>query len=673
MDDNLKNIDLDNEEFQNVLQLIRFTRRSVFMTGKAGTGKSTFMRYICQNTRKRHVVLAPTGIAAANVGGMTLHSFFKIPLKPIVPDDPEFALSRLKKRMKYSKPLRRLIEELELIIIDEISMVRADILDFIDKILRVYSKNMREPFGGKQMLFVGDVFQLEPVVTSDMRDILSRFYPRPFFFAARVFDNFSIVPIELRKVYRQTDAEFVSMLDRLRSGRVSPSDLNVINSRIDVQEESSDAPTSAGGFSMTLAARRETADSINESRLRELPTKEITFYGKTTGDFPESSFPTQLELTLKEGAQVVFVRNDRDRRWVNGSIGIVVRADDDEVVVRLEDGNLHTVDQEVWENLKYEFNETDATVKEVVLGTFTQYPLRLAWALTIHKSQGLTFNNVIIDIGRGAFSGGQSYVALSRCTSLGGIRLTAPFRESDFFVSPAIVRFASQFNDTQLINAALADSRADRLYDEAGKAFANGDYSLAVENFCEAVCLRNDLSRPEVRRLLLAKLSSLTKLGKETERLAAIIDDDNIKFRQIADEYVKLGRFCIEDGEFTPAVANFEKALTLVPNHAAAVLELAKVWFDSGKKKEAVARLEDYLTTDSTNVDIMLKLGDFYYRMRRSDEALDTLLEAFVLSDRKSVFACRLLADIYAERGDEINAARFRALVQRLTAAKRKN
>ena len=673
VDDNLKNIDLDNPEFQNVLQLIRFTHRSVFMTGKAGTGKSTFLRYICKNTRKRHVVLAPTALAAVNVGGMTLHSFFKIPLRPIVPDDPEFAPGRLKKRMKYSKSLRRLIEGLELIIIDEISMVRADILDFVDRLLRVYSKNPREPFGGKQMLFVGDVFQLEPVVTSDMREILSRYYPRPFFFSARVFDDFAIVPIELRKVYRQSDAQFVRLLDRLRAGHVSDADLNIINSRLVDPEEVKRESTADGKFSMTLAARREMADAINEDHLNELSTTEVTFYGSTTGDFPESSFPTTLELTLKVGAQVVFIRNDRDHRWVNGSLGVVTKADDDSVVVKMENGEQYAVEQEVWQNLKYEFDEAESTVKEKVLGTFKQYPIRLAWALTIHKSQGLTFNNVVIDIGRGAFSGGQSYVALSRCTSLEGIRLTATFRQSDFFVNPAIIKFASQFNDMRLINSALADSRADRLYADAAKAFADGDYSLAVEDFSEAVCLRNDLTRTEVRRLLLSKLESLSRLDKEVARLNDIVEKDKERFRLIAEEYVKLGGFCVEDGDFTPAVANYEKALSLVPDYPPAVIGLAKVLFDTGKKKDAVARLENFLRdVDNTNFNIMLCLGDFYYRMHRNEEALDTLIEAFVLSDRKSLFACRRLADIYADLGDELNASRFRALIQHLSKGKKR-
>ena len=251
MSEELQQIDLDNQEFQNVWKLISYTHQSVFLTGKAGSGKSTFLKYICENTRKKYVVLAPTGIAAVNVGGVTLHSFFRIPLKPLLPDDPDFAVSRLRSRLKYPKNLQKVIRELELIIIDEISMVRADIIDFIDKVLRVYGGNMREPFGGKQLLLVGDIFQLEPVVTADMRDLLRKYYPNSYFFSANAFKQLNIVPIELRKIYRQNDAQFIEMLDRIRMGHVLASDITKLNSRHgDCIDEDNDK------FVMTLATRR---------------------------------------------------------------------------------------------------------------------------------------------------------------------------------------------------------------------------------------------------------------------------------------------------------------------------------------------------------------------------------------------------------------------------------
>ena len=294
-------IDLENPEFQNVWKLIRFTRQSVFLTGKAGTGKSTFLKYICDNVRKEHVVLAPTGIAAVNVGGVTLHSFFRIPFKPLLPDDPEFDMKRMRDRMKYPKELINLIKNVELIVIDEISMVRADIIDFVDKILKVYTGNFREPFGGKQMLFVGDIFQLEPVVTGDMRDVLARYYPQPYFFNAGVFGDMKIVPVELLKVYRQTDSDFVGLLDRVRVGRPLRDDISRLNAKVIRRD---DAKRDDGRMVMTLATTRDIVDNINSRRLDELHASEIVYTGMVKGDFPMNSLPTSIELVLNSVGEI---------------------------------------------------------------------------------------------------------------------------------------------------------------------------------------------------------------------------------------------------------------------------------------------------------------------------------------------------------------------------------
>ena len=297
-------VDTDNAAFQDALNLIQYTRQSVFLTGKAGTGKSTFLRYVCEHTKKKYVVLAPTGIAAINAGGSTMHSFFKLPFYPLLPDDPNLSLQRgrIHEFFKYTKPHRKLLEQIELVIIDEISMVRADIIDAIDRILRVYSHNLREPFGGKQLLLVGDVFQLEPVVKNDEREILNRFYPTPYFFSARVFGQIDLVSIELQKVYRQTDPVFVGVLDHIRTNTAGAADLQLLNTRYGSQIEESEAD-----MYITLATRRDTVDSINEKKLAELPGESITFEGVIEGDFPESSLPTSQELVLKPGAQIIFI------------------------------------------------------------------------------------------------------------------------------------------------------------------------------------------------------------------------------------------------------------------------------------------------------------------------------------------------------------------------------
>ena len=296
-------LDTDNKEFQDALQLITRTRQSVFLTGKAGTGKSTFLKYICKHTKKKFVVLAPTGIAAINAGGVTLHSFFKLPFRPMLPDDPDLSLvkGRIFDFFKYTKERRKLLAEVELIIIDEISMVRADIIDCVDRILRVFSNNMRLPFGGKQLLFVGDVFQLEPVVPSDQKEILSLFYASPFFFSARVFKEINLVPIELRKVYRQKDETFISILDKIRNNAAQRRDLDVLNARYFPQFE----PRNEDMY-ITLATRRDQVDFINEKKLAELEGKEYVSIGRIEGEFPESSLPTQLKLSIKEQAQVIF-------------------------------------------------------------------------------------------------------------------------------------------------------------------------------------------------------------------------------------------------------------------------------------------------------------------------------------------------------------------------------
>lgn len=280
--------DTQNKEFQGALNLIQYTRQSVFLTGKAGTGKSTFLRYICEHTKKKHVVLAPTGIAAINAGGSTLHSFFKLPFYPLLPDDPNFSLQRgrIHEFFKYTKPHRKLLEELELVIIDEISMVRADIIDAVDRILRVYSRNLREPFGGKQILLVGDVFQLEPVVKGDERDILNRFYPTPYFFSARVFGQIDLVSIELQTVYRQTDKVFVNVLDHIRSNTVGAADLQLLNTRYGTQIEQSEAD-----MYITLATRRDNVDYINDKNLPSFRETPLRFMVKSWATFPKAAFP----------------------------------------------------------------------------------------------------------------------------------------------------------------------------------------------------------------------------------------------------------------------------------------------------------------------------------------------------------------------------------------------
>ena len=322
-------LDLDNKEWQDALQIINYTRRSLFLTGKAGTGKSTFLRYVASHTKKKHVILAPTGIAAINAGGSTLHSFFRLPFFPLLPNDSRYSHRHIKETLKYTGAQRKLLREVELIIIDEISMVRADIIDFIDKVLRIYTRNP-EPFGGKQLLLVGDIYQLEPVLKDEDRQLLQPFYPSSYFFNAKVWQQMPIVSIELRKVYRQTDSQFIAILDRIRNNTATPADLEALNSRVSspslqgnlIPHSSFHIPQDHP-LEITIATRRDIVDYTNEQHLAELDGQPSTFIGVIKGDFPETSLPTPMELQLKPGAQVIFIKNDKDKRWVNGTLGVI--------------------------------------------------------------------------------------------------------------------------------------------------------------------------------------------------------------------------------------------------------------------------------------------------------------------------------------------------------------
>ena len=646
------------------MRLIAHTRQSVFLTGKAGTGKSTFLRYICKHTKKKHVVLAPTGIAAINAGGVTLHSFFKLPFRPMLPDDPDLSLShgRIFEFFKYPKEKRKIITEAELIIIDEISMVRVDIIDCIDRILRVYSGNMRLPFGGKQLLFVGDVFQLEPVVPSDQKEILSLFYANPFFFSARVFQEIHLVPIELRKVYRQTDAAFIHILDQIRNNSARQQELSTLNARCFPDFE----PRNEEMY-VTLATRRDQVDFINEKKLAELPGEEFVSVGKIEGDFPESSLPTQLRLSIKEQAQVIFIDNDRDRRWVNGTIGMVSGIDKNgNVYVLLENGVEHLVEPASWRNYKYTYNEKEKKIEEEVVGTFEQLPLRLAWAITIHKSQGLTFSRVVVDLTGGVFAGGQTYVALSRCASLEGLVLKSKISPRDIFVRKEIVEFSLRFNDSSLIERSLAEGEAEARYVEAARCFKRGDMRGAVEAFASAVSKRNELNEPKTQRLLRLKLQTINRQKEQIKQLREELHALREAQKEYAHEYYLMGNECITKAhDANAAIRCFDKALKLNPNYLEAWVRKGVTLLDIGEDYDAQVCLNKAVKLNPKSFKARYNRGKCLLRLKYYEEAILDFQQAVSIKP-KHIASHEYLAEGFRAIGEEEMARRHQDIADDL-------
>jgi tetratricopeptide (TPR) repeat protein len=626
-----EHIDTDNPEFQDALRLIQYTSSSVYLTGRAGTGKSTFLRYVCNNTHKKHIVLAPTGIAAINAGGVTMHSFFKIPFRPILPNDPDLSTKerRIYDFLKYNKAKIQLIREVEMIIIDEISMVRGDTLDFIDQVLRVYSGNKNTPFGGKQMLLVGDAFQLEPVVKRDEWQILNRFYQTPYFFSARVFQQIPLVQIELQKVYRQSDPHFVNILDKIRLKKAADPEIQSINQQLNPQFQ-----TPKDELFITLATRRDTVDYINEQRLSELEGEEFSFTGKISGEYPESSLPTLKNLILKENAQVMFVKNDMERRWFNGSLGMVDEISEEGIYVRLENDNIHLVTLEKWENLRYKYDEANNRIIAEEIGSFNQFPLKLAWAITVHKSQGLTFDKVVIDFSGGAFAGGQLYVALSRCRSMEGMVLKTPVKQSDIIVNREVEQFARSANNKQLIEEELKKAKADSAYALALQSLRVLDWPKAIGHFAEALEYRNDLSNPGLQRFIAKEMRFIDHYKNQIIDLEARLKQNQQNVEEFAREYFLMANECeVKFKDDRSAIANLNKALKLNPHFVDALLRRATLLRKTGDTTSAEKDCNTLLKIKQRHFRALLLRGKIRLQLNNLEPAYQDLLEAMHLRE----------------------------------------
>lgn len=454
--------DVQNKQQLLAYELIANTNSSFFLTGCAGTGKTTFLHKVQQMVNKQFITLAPTGVAAILAGGETIHSFFGLPMDVCI----------LGTMGKMSEARIQTLLHADTIIIDEVSMVRCDIIDAIDYTMRKTLRSML-PFGGKQVIFVGDMFQLPPVVKQGAeRELMYDLYQTNdfFFYKADVIKRMRLVKIEFQKVYRQEDQDFLRILENVRLNKTTPENLMHLNQRVC-------QPTKEDGAVITLASLNKTADALNQKRLAEIKEKEYIYEGTVTGKFEEKRFPVDMILKLKVGAQVMFTRNDQQKRWVNGTIGMVTKLAEDEIQVTTDDGTTYVVPNCTWESYSYEYDKEAKKMKKELMGTFTQYPLRLAWAITVHKSQGMTFDKMYLDLSRGMFAAGQLYVALSRVRSLGGLFLSRCIIPQYAHTSREVLAYANSYNDEQVINNEIESGKAvyqllsHHDYDEAAKQY----------------------------------------------------------------------------------------------------------------------------------------------------------------------------------------------------------
>jgi hypothetical protein len=466
----IESTDNDNITFNLASDLVKNTNISLFLTGKAGTGKTTFLKHIQNTCNKRLVVVAPTGVAAINAGGVTMHSFFQLPFLPFI-KDANHGFGQVEcvnkfthfKNVKFNREKIDLLLELDMLIIDEVSMLRADMLDCIDETLKYYRRNQL-PFGGVQVLLIGDMFQLPPVTSENEWTLMSQYYKSPFFFSSEVYQQLNPAHLELNKIYRQKEERFINLLNNIRHNNMDDYDFELLQERYDPE-----AARYQDGL-ITLTTHNRTADNMNQQKLAEIESEAMVFEGEINGDFNEKALPAEKALNLKEGAQIMFIKNDLEKRYFNGKLAKIKRIAKDEIIVEFEEGNELKIEKETWKNIRYNLNRDENQIEEEEIGSFKQFPIRLAWAITIHKSQGLTFDKLAIDAGA-SFAAGQVYVALSRCRTFDGLTLLSRIYQNSILSDERIVQFSLKQSSEQKLMDELEDAKFEFSLSQLYKTF----------------------------------------------------------------------------------------------------------------------------------------------------------------------------------------------------------
>ena len=633
-------IDQHNPEQMQAFQIVHDTNASFFLTGRAGAGKTTFLHYIKENVDKQFIVVAPTGIAAIVAGGVTIHSMFGMPLTPIT-KDTQFQINEGKWQV---------LKRVDTIIIDEISMVRCDIIDGIDTVLRTAMKN-DQPFGGKQMIFSGDLYQLEPVVERNETELIDFFQSEygtitPYFYHAHVFQRIKLPKIEFTKIYRQNDIEFQNMLNNIRHGRIYSEEILKIN---EIGLKNNECETKE---QLILTSRNDTAEHINQSHLEAIQAPVFTYRGIIEGIFQKNSFPAPEELILKVGTRVMFTHNDTTHKWVNGTVGTISKLTPQSISVLLDNDAEVSVNLVEWENIRYKYNRNTRKLEHEVIGTFKQYPLKLAWAITIHKSQGMTFDKLKLDLSTGVFMPGQLYVALSRVCSLEGLYLTCPIRLHYIMSKPEIDKFLGEYNDIGIISKDIKE------YAQYYQALQDKDYDKAAQE-CNRIMLSTFALRKDISTLPIDERKKATRANSKLEEKAYYAADRMLAVTYNAQEVMTTTEhistirgnseediflnaiICFENGDYEKSLHYIEQEMLLFSNAARWYYLKSLALYAQGKYAEAA------IVNESWKNDVDVVDARYYYQTAKTDYKLEkpctqTIIEAVKLEPRYTPFICSL-------------------------------